>query len=180
MSIATKTGDAGQTKLLFGTQISKGDLQVEAYGTIDEFNSFLGMARAFCDDEWVAELLEALQRESFIVGAELATPPQKMKQLKQVVTPEMTAQWDEQIRQIEEIPGLLDDWALPGATQLGAALDVARVVARRAERCVVRLSESGGVPNAEILRYMNRISDLLWLLGRRYEIERGQNAALKI
>ncbi len=180
MSIATKTGDSGQTKLLFGIQVSKGDLQVEAYGTIDEFNSFLGLARAFCDDPKTADILETLQRESFVVGAELATPPDKIEKLKQVVTPEMTARWDAQIEQIERIPGLLDDWALPGATKLGAGLDVARVVARRAERCVVRFSEIGGVPNPEILRYLNRISDLLWLLGRRYEIERGQNAALKV
>ncbi|PQV62618.1 ATP:cob(I)alamin adenosyltransferase [Abditibacterium utsteinense] len=180
MSIATKTGDAGQTKLLFGTSVSKSDLQVEAYGTIDELNSFLGMARAFCDDFKTSEILEALQRESFIVGAELATPLEKLDKLKQRVTPEMTAQWDAHITHIEQIPGLLDDWALPGATKLGAALDVARVVARRAERCTVRLSEAGQVPNAEILRYLNRISDLLWLLGRRYEIERGQNGALNI
>ena len=180
MSIATKAGDAGHTKLLFGVEVSKSDLQVEAYGTIDELNSFLGMARAFCDDFKTGAILETLQRESFIVGAELATPPQKMEKLKQRVTPQMTAQWDAQIAHIEQIPGLLDDWALPGATKLGAALDVARVVARRAERCVVRFSETGGVPNAEILRYLNRISDLLWLLGRRYEIERGENAALNV
>ncbi len=180
MSIATKTGDTGQTKLLFGISVSKSDLQVEAYGTIDELNSFLGMARAFCDDSKTGDVLEALQRESFIVGAELATPLDKIDKLKQRVTPEMTAQWDAQIEKIEQIPGLLDDWALPGATKLGAALDVARVVARRAERCVVRFSETGGVPNTEILRYLNRISDLLWLLGRRYEIERGESAALNI
>jgi cob(I)alamin adenosyltransferase len=180
MSIATKTGDGGQTRLLFGTVVSKGDLQVEAYGTIDELNSFLGLARASCDDARTCDILEALQRETFIVGAELATPLDKLEKLKQRVTPEMTAVWDQQVVEIEQTPGLLDDWALPGATQAGAALDVARVVARRAERCAVRLHEAGEVPNAEILRYMNRLSDLLWLLGRRYEIERGENGALRI
>jgi cob(I)alamin adenosyltransferase len=179
MSIATKTGDGGQTRLLFGTVVSKADLQVEAYGTIDELNSFLGLARATCDDPKVCDTLEALQRESFIVGAELATPLDKLEKLKQRVSGEMTAALDAQVAQIEAIPGLLDDWALPGATRTGAALDVARVVARRAERCVVRLHDAGEVPNAEILRYLNRLSDLLWLLGRRYEIERGQDGALR-
>lgn len=179
MSIATKTGDGGQTKLLFGTSVSKADARVEAYGTIDELNSFLGLARANCDDERTRTLLEQLQRETFIVGAELATPVEKLDKLKQRVTPEMTAVWDAQVNQIETIPGLLDDWALPGATPAGAALDVARTVARRAERCVVRLHEAGDVPNEEILRYLNRLSDLLWLLGRRYEIERGENGALR-
>lgn len=180
MSIATKAGDGGRTRLLFGALVSKADLQVEAYGTIDELNSFLGLARANCDDARTRDILEALQRETFIVGAELATPLDKLEKLKQRVTPAMTAVWDEQVAEIERIPGLLDDWALPGATHAGAALDVARTVARRAERCAVRLHEAGEVPNGEILRYLNRLSDLLWLLGRRYEIERGENGALRI
>ena len=180
MSIATKAGDAGQTKLLFGLEVSKSDSQVEAYGTLDELNSFLGLARAFCDAFNVADVLEQLQRDTFILGAELASPPDKIANLKQRVSPEMTHFLDEHVAKIEQIPGLLDDWALPGATKFGAHLDVARVVARRAERCIVRLSESGGVPNAEILRYMNRLSDLLWLLGRQYEIQRGENGALRV
>lgn len=180
MSIATKNGDGGQTKLLFGREVSKADLQVEAYGTLDELNAFLGVARAHCDDFPIAEVLEQLQRDTFIVGAELACPPEKIESLKQRVDPEMTAVLDAHVERIEKISGLLDDWALPGATKFGAHLDVARVVARRAERCIVRLKEQGGVPNAEIGRYMNRLSDLLWLLGRKYEIERGENAALRI
>lgn len=180
MSIATKAGDAGQTQLLFGAPVSKSDLQVEAYGTLDELNSFLGLARAFCDDFSTGGILEQLQRDTFLVGAELASPPEKVAHLKQRVTGETTSFLDFHVEQIEQIAGLLDDWALPGATKFGAHLDVARVVARRAERCIVRLSEIGGVPNAEILRYMNRLSDLLWLLGRKYEIERGQNGALRV
>ena len=179
MSIATKNGDRGATKLLFGTLVSKADLQVEAYGTIDELNSFLGLARANCDDEETCGFLQTLQRDTFVVGAELATPLDKLDKLKQRVSPAMTAVLDSQVEEIERIPGLLDDWALPGATQAGAALDVARVVARRAERCVVRLHDAGDVPNEEVLRYLNRLSDVLWLLGRRYEIERGKNGALR-
>ena len=179
MSISTKIGDGGQTRLLFGIAVSKADLQVEAYGTIDELNSFLGLARAFCDDARTREILESLQRETFVVGAELATPSEKLDKLKQRVTPEMTARFDELGREIEALPGLLDDWVLPGATKFGAALDCARTVARRAERCVVRLHEAELVPNAEILRYLNRLSDLLWLLGRRLELEAGVQSGLR-
>jgi cob(I)alamin adenosyltransferase len=179
MSIVTKKGDKGTTRLLYGEQVSKADLQVEAYGTIDELNSFLGLARAQCDDSDIKEMLESLQRESFIVGAELATPLEHLHKLKVRVTPEMTAQLERWITPIESTPGLLDDWALPGATQAGATLDVARAVSRRAERCAVRLAQAELLPNEEVLRYLNRLSDLLWLLGRKYEIVRGVDGALR-
>lgn len=179
MSIATKQGDSGQTRLIYGERISKADLQVEAYGTIDELNAFLGLARAACDDENINRVLERLQRESFVVGAELATPLDQLHKLKTRVNTEMTAQMDSEVAEIEAMPNILGDWALPGATSAGAALDVARVVCRRAERCAVRLSDAGAIPNAELLRYLNRMSDLLWLLGRSYETTRDINAALR-
>lgn len=178
MSIATRKGDDGTTKLIYGERVSKADLQVEAYGTIDELNSFLGLARAHCDDEETCQVLERLQRETFIVGAELATPAEHREKLKSRVSAEMTTAIDALIEQIETIPGLLDDWALPGATLAGSTLDVARVVARRAERCAVRLVEHESL-DAEVLRYLNRLSDLLWLLGRRYEIARGVDGSLR-
>lgn len=178
-SIVTRAGDTGQTKLIYGERVSKADLQVEAYGTIDELNSFLGLARSLCDSADINQTLEHLQRETFIVGAELATPPDSLDKLKTRVAPAMTEFLDAKIAQIEELPGLLDDWALPGATQAGAAIDVARSVCRRAERCTVRLHDAGLVPNEEVLRYLNRASDLLWLLGRQYEIEHEVNGALR-
>jgi cob(I)alamin adenosyltransferase len=178
-SIVTRAGDSGQTKLILGEQVSKADIQVEAYGTIDELNSFLGLARAFCDDAGARDVLEHLQRHTFIVGAELATPVDKLDSLKQRVDDAMVQVLEGHVARIEETPGLLDDWALPGATQAGAAIDVARSVARRAERIVVRLSHEGAVPNPAVLKYLNRVSDLLWLLGRRYEIERGADGALR-
>ena len=178
-SIVTKTGDAGTTKLLYGQRVSKADMRVEAYGAIDELNSFLGLARALCGDAEIKAILEALQRESFIVGAELATPQDQHEKLKTRVTAQMTAQLENTIAAIEARPGVLDDWALPGATVGSAALDVARTVARRAERHAVRLAEAGEVPNAEMLRYLNRLSDLLWLLGRKYEMDQGADGALR-
>lgn len=178
MSIATKKGDDGTTKLIYGERVSKADLQVEAYGTIDELNAFLGLARAHSEDTRTKAILENLQRETFVVGAELATPAAQRHKLKARVTPEMTGALDNIVTEIETIPGLLDDWALPGATLPGSALDVARVVARRAERCAVRLSQHEPL-DAELLRYLNRLSDVLWLLGRRYEIQQGVDGALR-
>jgi cob(I)alamin adenosyltransferase len=179
-SIVTRAGDTGQTKLIYGERVSKADLQVEAYGTIDELNSFLGLARSLCDSVEINHTLEHLQRETFIVGAELATPLDSLAKLKTRVAPAMTQFLDTKIAKIEELPGLLDDWALPGATRAGAAIDVARSVCRRAERCTVRLHDAGLVPNDEVLRYLNRASDLLWLLGRQYEIEHAVNGALRL
>jgi cob(I)alamin adenosyltransferase len=178
MSIVTKKGDDGTTRLLYGETISKADLQVEAYGTIDELNAFLGLARAHCEDGDTKQVLENLQRETFIVGAELATPDDHRHKLKQRVSPEMTSALESLIAQIETLPGLLDDWALPGATLAGSTLDVARVTSRRAERCAVRLAEHDRL-DAEVLRYLNRLSDLLWLLGRRIEMAAGVSGALR-
>jgi cob(I)alamin adenosyltransferase len=179
MSIATKQGDTGMTRLMYGERVSKADLQVEAYGTIDELNAFLGMARSLCDDEWINRVLERLQRETFVVGAELATPPEQLYKLKTRVDSAMIAALDNEVQEVEAMPNVLGDWALPGATQVGAAIDVARVVCRRAERCVVRLSDNGALSNSEVLRYLNRLSDVLWLLGRRYEIAHDVNGALR-
>lgn len=179
MSIATKQGDDGDTRLIFGERVSKAHLRVEAYGTIDELNSFLGLARAHCPHPETAAVLERVQRESFIVAAELATPSNRLEKLRQRVEPSMTAALDEHVVEIEAIPGLLDDWALPGATPFGAFLDVARTVTRRAERHAVRLREAGELPNEEILRYLNRLSDVLWLLGRRFELQLNVDGALR-
>ena len=181
MSIVTRNGDSGQTRLIFGETVSKADLQVEAYGAQDELNSFLGLARASCPDERSKAALEQMQRDTFVVGAELASPAPERAKLKTRVSPEMTARLDELVAQIETMPGLLDDWALPGATPDGAAIDCARTVARRAERCAVRLIEfeKSAEENVELLRYLNRVSDVLWLLGRRLELERGADGALR-
>jgi len=179
MSIVTKKGDSGQTRLIYGETVSKADNQVEAYGGIDELNAFLGQARAVCDHQPTKEILEHIQRDSFIIGAELATPVEKVHQLKQHVDEDMTQFLDSHIAEIEAMPGILDDWSLPGATVAGAALDVARVVTRRAERQIARWGKSEPNLNPEILRYMNRLSDLLWLLGRRYETLQGASSALR-
>ena len=179
MSIVTKKGDSGTTRLIYGETVSKGNQQVEAYGCIDELNAFLGQARAICDHQPTKDILEQIQRDSFIIGAELATPLDRTHQLKKRVDESLTQILDSHIAEIELMPGILDDWSLPGATVAGAALDIARVVARRAERQIARWASIEAGLNDEILRYMNRLSDLLWLLGRRYEILHDTSSALR-
>ncbi|MEO6906429.1 MAG: cob(I)yrinic acid a,c-diamide adenosyltransferase [Abditibacteriaceae bacterium] len=179
MSIVTKKGDNGTTRLIYGETVSKANEQVEAYGGIDELNAFLGQARAVCDHQPTKEILEQIQRDSFVIGTELATPVSKVHQLKQRVDENMTQFLDSHVAEIELMPGILDDWSLPGATVAGAAIDVARVVARRVERQITRWRNTEPDVNPEISRYMNRLSDLLWLLGRRYEILHGMTSALR-
>lgn len=178
MSIATKRGDAGMTGLAGGIRVSKSSIRVEAYGTVDELNSSVGFARSICPDEPVKALLKELQRELFLVGSALATPPESHKK-QPPITADMVDRLTAEIHRIEAMDGVLADWSIPGEHTVSAALDVARTVCRRAERCAVRLAESGADVRPEILAYLNRLSDLLWILGRLIEKEQGVDATLR-
>jgi cob(I)alamin adenosyltransferase len=178
MSIATKRGDAGQTSLAGGVRVSKGRLRVEAYGTIDELNSVMGFARSICEDAEVRDLIKSFQRELFAVGSAVATAPGGKKK-PPAVTAEMVETLTAQVHRIEGMEGVLADWSLPGEHPAAAAFDVARTVCRRAERCVVRLAESGEEVNPHVIAYLNRLSDLLWLGGRWLELRAGVNARLR-
>jgi cob(I)alamin adenosyltransferase len=177
-SIATKTGDKGQTGLVGGTRVSKSSLRVETYGTVDELNSFLGLARSICEQAEIRDLTLSIQKELFIVGAELATPGlPSPKQAR--VSQEMVDRLTDEVHRIEAMKGILSDWSVPGENAAGAAFDVARAVCRRAERSAVRLSESGEKVSPVAIVYLNRLSDLIWLLGRWIELKEGANAALR-
>lgn len=182
MSIATKRGDRGQTTLPGGIRVSKNDLRVECYGTIDELISQMGFARSICDDREVHDLAREIQRELFKVGSAIGTPPESSKPAPEV-TSEMVRTLDDQVHRIEAVPGILSDWSLPGELPGSAAFDIARTVCRRAERLAVRLleeeNEAGGLPNPQILAYLNRLSDLLWLMGRLLEVRKGVDATLR-
>jgi cob(I)alamin adenosyltransferase len=178
MSISTKVGDTGMTSLFGGTRVSKTDLRVEAYGTIDELNSALGIARSQCADETVCELVKRIQRELFAVGSCLATPPGS-KNRPPEVTPEMVAHLTQQVHRIEAIEGILGDWSIPGEHRAAAAFDLARTVCRRAERASARVMESGEEITPLVLAYLNRLSDLLWLFGRLLEVNEGVDSALR-
>jgi cob(I)alamin adenosyltransferase len=178
MSIATKHGDTGQTSLIGGMRVSKGDLQVEAYGSIDELISVMGFARSICEDAEVRDLTKAIQRELFAVSSAVATVPNKRKGASPI-TDEMVEALTTQVHCIEAIEGILADWSLPGEHAAAAAFDVARTVCRRAERLVVRLAESGGESYPQVIAYLNRLSDLLWLFGRLLELRAGVDARLR-
>jgi cob(I)alamin adenosyltransferase len=178
MSISTMRGDGGQTGLAGGIRVSKADLRVEAYGSVDELNTFLGFARSICSDEQIAAWTENIQRTLFRLGSALATPPESKKQ-PPVISLEDIAMLTDLVHQIEATEGILGDWSLPGAHRESAAFEVARTVCRRAERASVRFVENGGVVKPEILAFLNRLSDVIWLFGRLIERNAGIDARLR-
>ncbi|MBI4459237.1 MAG: cob(I)yrinic acid a,c-diamide adenosyltransferase [Acidobacteria bacterium] len=177
MNIATKRGDGGQTSLPGGSRVSKSNLRVECYGTIDELISQLGFARSICDDREVHDLAKQIQRELFKVGSAIGTPPESRKPGPEI-TAQMVQALDDEVSRIEAVPGILSDWSIPGELPSSAAFDVARTVCRHAERLAVRLHETGAL-DSQILAYLNRLSDLLWLVGRLLEVRAGVDASLR-
>lgn len=168
--IYTKTGDDGTTGLLYGGRISKSDPAAEAYGTTDEAVAVLGLARALSDDEKLNQEVLRIQRELFVAGADLATNPKERSKLEpgvSLVTPEMVERLEALIDATVAEHPLPREFIVPGANPVSASLDVARSTVRRAERRVVELHESGREVNPDVLRYLNRLSDLLFVLARR-------------
>ena len=168
--IYTKTGDDGTTGLLYGGRVPKDDLVTEAYGTTDEAVAVLGLARSLAGDASMAEEILALQRELFVVGADLATNPDARGKLApgvSLVTSEMTERLEARIDELVAERPLPEVFVVPGATPSSAALDVARATIRRAERTVIALERGNREVNADLRRYLNRLSDLLFVLARR-------------
>ena len=176
MRIYTRKGDAGTTGLLFGgARVSKADLRTDAYGSTDEAVSALGLARAAIGaatdrtEARLADLILRLQRELFVVGAELATHADRRDRLTDGVsrvTAEMTSSLEREIDELEALVEQPREFVLPGETTTGAALDVARTTVRRAERRAVALADAGGLPESQALAYLNRLADLLFVMAR--------------
>jgi cob(I)alamin adenosyltransferase len=165
---------------MYNRRVSKCHPRVEAYGCVDELNAALGLARASCSTLLVRERLLAIQLDLVILMGELATAvedlPRYVKDGFRLVTSELTKKLEAGAREIE-VPNLkLDGWATPGANPTAAALDVARTTCRRAERRVCALQEAGQLQNDEIIIYLNRLADVLWLLAR-WEESQGSNSA---
>jgi len=173
MSIATKTGDLGTTGLMYNRRVPKSHPRVEAYGGVDELNTALGLARATAEHAFVRDNLLAIQRDLVTLMGELATGvedlPRYVKDGYSLVTPPLTAKLDHLVREIESQNISFRGWATPGASVHSAALDVARTTCRRAERRVCALQEAGQLQNPEIIIYLNRLADLLWLFARWVE-----------
>ncbi len=177
MSIATKTGDNGTTGLMYNRRVSKCHPRVEAYGTVDELNAALGLARASATHEFVGSSLLIIQHDLVTLMGELATGTEDLPRYAKggftLVSAELTSKLDQWVAEIEAQSVTFKGWATPGATLHSAALDVARTVCRRAERRVCALHEAGQLENPEIIIYLNRLADLLWLFARWVETKTG-------
>jgi cob(I)alamin adenosyltransferase len=171
--VYTRTGDDGTTALLFGGRVGKDTVGPDAYGAVDEAVSALGFARAECErGTELDELLVRLQRELFVVGAELATAPENRAKLEPGVS--LTTQ-----EMVEALEPIIDDvtsryeppteFVLPGENRVAAALDVARAVVRRAERQSVAATNAGWLPDSRVVPYLNRLADLVYTLARWQE-----------
>jgi cob(I)alamin adenosyltransferase len=165
-------GDDGTTGLLGGGRAPKDDPRIEAYGTVDEASSAIGLARALTADVRVREIAEGLQRDLYRLGAELATNPDSPGRFGRTTEAEVTA-LDALLAELEAEVPMPDGFILPGATPASGALDVARTVVRRAERRCVTLLREGGLANDEVRRYLNRLSLVLFVLGRYEETRAG-------
>jgi cob(I)alamin adenosyltransferase len=171
LSIATKTGDEGDTSLMYGRRVPKTDARVDAYGSVDELNSALGLARASATDGFLKEQILAVQKELVVVMGELATASEDLARYQKdgfnLTTGAMTDRLTGVVDDLEKNRlGKFKGWSTPGETMDSAALDVARTTCRRAERRVASLMMADPTFNREILRYLNRLSDVCWLLGR--------------
>ncbi len=167
--VATRTGDDGSTGLLGGERVPKWHPRMETLGTIDEATSALGLARAQIADPAVGEAILALQRDLYLLMAELASPPENYEQLGFRITAEHLARLDGVLEDYRARTRIGHQFIIPGATVAGAALDLARTIVRRGERQVARLLHDGVIGNAEVLRYLNRVSDLLFIIARFIE-----------
>ncbi|MSQ34086.1 MAG: cob(I)yrinic acid a,c-diamide adenosyltransferase [Dehalococcoidia bacterium] len=169
MKIYTRKGDGGETSLLYGVRVPKDDPRCEAYGAVDEAVSALGVAYAAATKERTRQLLRQVERELFVVGSELATPPEhyaKSQQRGWVITEAMVAVLEQAIDELEPQVQMPTAFIAPGTNPASAALDLARAVLRRAERRLVTLHRQGGTQNPALLQYLNRLNDLVYMLAR--------------
>jgi cob(I)alamin adenosyltransferase len=176
MRIYTRKGDTGSTGLLFGgDRVSKAHLRTEAYGTTDEAVAALGLARAWIGSETdrtearLASLILQLQRELFVVGAELATHVDRRDRLADGstrVTVEMVTALERHIDELEQVVDQPKEFVVPGESQVGAGLDLARTIVRRAERRAVGLASTDELPDSQVVPYLNRLADLLFVMAR--------------
>jgi len=173
LKIYTRKGDDGTTGLWYGGRRPKSDARIEAYGTVDEAGSALGVARSLCDDtamgvEVARDLLD-LQRDMFVAGAELAAAPEAAERLKDGVsriTEGMTAELEPAIDRYMDRVELPPKFVITGGTQLSAQLDLARAILRRAERRVAALESAGELASLAVLAYLNRAADLVYAIAR--------------
>jgi len=171
--VTTGGGDTGYTSLLGEQRVPKYDSRPEAFGTVDEATSALGLARAYSDDPKVRDIILTAQQDLYLLMAELATPAENRETVGFRIAPERVT-WLEGVEQDlkgeVEIP---NRFIIPGDTAVGAALDLARTIIRRAERLTARLEHQGVLGESQSLRYLNRLSDMIFILARYVEAKSG-------
>ncbi len=163
------TGDDGYTDLLGAERVAKYDLRPETYGTLDEASSAMGLARALSSQPRVKEILHHVQHDVYLLMAEVAVPLDVLEKLPYRVTEEQNNWLDTTITELEHDVQMPRQFIIPGASAASAAIDVARTIVRRAERHAVRLVHEGQMPAGQVLRYLNRLSSLLFILARYEE-----------
>jgi cob(I)alamin adenosyltransferase len=169
--VTTGTGDTGYTGLIGEERVPKYDVRPDTFGTVDEATSALGLARAMTHDQKVKDIIYQVQQELYLLMAELATPPENYEKMGFRMTIEHVhrlEQLEESLKKEVEIP---NKFIIPGDTVDGAALDLARTIIRRAERMTVKLLHDGVIENGEVVRYLNRLSDLIFILARYIEVK---------
>ena len=169
--VTTGTGDTGYTGLLGEQRVPKYDPRPDTFGTVDEATSALGLARAMTSDPKVKEIIYQIQQELYMLMGELATTPENYEKMGLSMTIEHVQhleQVEEHLKREVEIP---NKFIIPGDTLDGAALDLARTIIRRAERMAVKLLHDGVIQNSEVVRYLNRLSDLIFILARYVEVK---------
>jgi cob(I)alamin adenosyltransferase len=171
--VTTGAGDTGYTSLLGEQRVPKYDSRPEAFGTVDEATSALGLARAHSDDAKVRDVILTAQKDLYILMAELATPPENREALGFRIASERVTWLEEVERDLKEEVEIPNKFIIPGDSVVGAALDLARTIIRRAERLTARLDHQGELGQSEALRYLNRLSDMVFILARYVEAKQG-------
>lgn len=172
MSIVTKKGDKGMTSLYRGRRVSKDHIRIEACGAIDELSSYLGLSKSMIKNRKMANIIESIQKDLFILCSEIVTEANALKKLKKRIDGSFVDCLDKVILDLEKKKGLkVRCFQLPGAGSVSSVLDISRTIARRAERRVTTLRRKRLLSNKHILSYLNRLSDLLYLIARLVDKE---------
>ena len=167
------TGDTGYTSLLGSQRVAKYDARPDTFGTVDEATSALGLARALTADARAREIILGMQRDLYVLMAELATPPEHLDAVGMRITAEHVRTLEATEESLKADVAIPEKFVIPGDSVDGAALDVARTVIRRAERMAAQLLHNGATANGEVLRYLNRLSDVVFILARYLEAKQG-------
>jgi cob(I)alamin adenosyltransferase len=171
--VTTGTGDTGYTSLLGEQRVPKYDARPDTFGTIDEATSALGLARASTQDAKARDIILHMQRDLYTLMAELATPPEHLSAVGMQITSDHVHWLEATEETLKNEVNIPNKFIIPGDSLDGAALDLARTIIRRGERMAVRLLHDGAIQNVDLIRYLNRLSDVVFILARYLEAKQG-------